>query len=433
MKNDFQPIKSDMQQERDKLCYLTIGDKDEKWGVVVTTIGYQFIPPGTKYPLSAHPDKYSFMPRGGRILNEYQLVYITKGSGYFASHSCPEAPVKAGTVMLLFPGEWHSYHPDDATGWDEYWVGFKGSYIDDRVANRFLAREQPLHNIGISSGIVSLYEEILQLASAEKAGCQQMMSSIVLHILGSIYYKERNNSYANTFILEKVNAARELMKDVDEILGAYLRLEERAVGLRTEEKTVRIGSVYPLAPGTIPHMLKEFGATFPFIIYNRMTPEIAEGLLDGKYDIGFCSDLLKSDEIEYYPIRDSYIAVVVPKGHPLENRERISLKETAGYPQIMFSKTSGFRTLQEQIFAEEGIKVKPVCAAEEIEVITGLVENGFGISVLPYMDIVRLHNVVTIPVKTSGWNSKFYIARRKYGIRSEQEEAFFQYWKKEHH
>ena len=226
---------------------------------------------------------------------------------------------------------------------------------------------------------------------------------------------------------------KELMKDVDEILGAYLRLEERAVGLRTEEKTVRIGSVYPLAPGTIPHMLKEFGATFPFIIYNRMTPEIAEGLLDGKYDIGFCSDLLKSDEIEYYPIRDSYIAVVVPKGHPLENRERISLKETAGYPQIMFSKTSGFRTLQEQIFAEEGIKVKPVCSAEEIEVITGLVENGFGISVLPYMDIVRLHNVVTIPVKTSGWNSKFYIARRKYGIRSEQEEAFFQYWKKEHH
>ena len=223
---------------------------------------------------------------------------------------------------------------------------------------------------------------------------------------------------------------KELMKDVDEILGAYLRLEERAAGLRTEEKTVRIGSVYPLAPGTIPHMLKEFGATFPFIIYNRMTPEIAEGLLDGKYDIGFCSDLLKSDEIEYYPIRDSYIAVVVPKGHPLENREQISLKETAGYPQIMFSKTSGFRTLQEQIFAEEGIKVKPVCAAE---VITGLVENGFGISALPYMDIVRLHNVVTIPVKTSGWNSKFYIARRKYGIRSEQEDAFFRYWKKEHH
>lgn len=95
----------------------------------------------------------------------------------------------------------------------------------------------------------------------------------------------------------------------------------------------------------------------------------------------------------------------------------------------MFSKTSGFRKLQEQLLAAEGISVKPVCAAEEIEVVAGLVENGFGIAVLPYMDIVRLHNIATIPVETSLWKSKFYIARRKYGIRSEQEDAFFQYWR----
>ena len=46
---------------------------------------------------------------------------------------------------------------------------------------------------------------------------------------------------------------KELMQDVEEILDAYLRMEERAAGLRTEEKTVRIGTVYPLAAGTIPH------------------------------------------------------------------------------------------------------------------------------------------------------------------------------------
>ena len=87
--------------------------------------------------------------------------------------------------------------------------------------------------------------------------------------------------------------------------------------------------------------------------------------------------------------------------------------------------------MQEKVFAEEGIEVKPVCAAEELEVIIGLVEHGFGISVLPYMDVVEHHNIATIPVETTVWNSKFYIARRKYGIRTEQEEAFFQHWKKE--
>ena len=223
---------------------------------------------------------------------------------------------------------------------------------------------------------------------------------------------------------------KELMKDVEEILDAYLRMEERAAGLRTEEKTVRIGSVYPLAPRTIPQMLKEFRVTFPFVIYNRLTPEIEEGLLDGKYDIGFCSELLKSDELEYYPIRESYVAAAVPKGHPLEKRAVVSLREVSCCPLVMFSRTSGFRKLQEQVFAEAGIEVRPVCSAEEIEVVAGLVENGFGITILPYMDIVRLHNIVTIPVETSSWKSKFYIARRKYGIRSEQEEAFFQYCRK---
>ena len=95
----------------------------------------------------------------------------------------------------------------------------------------------------------------------------------------------------------------------------------------------------------------------------------------------------------------------------------------------MFSKTSGFRGLQEQIFAEEGIKVRPVCSAEELEVVIGLVENGFGISVLPYMYMIQLHNITAIPAQTSNWKSRFYIARRKYGIRSKQEEAFFQYWR----
>ena len=131
---------------------------------------------------------------------------------------------------------------------------------------------------------------------------------------------------------------KELMQDVEEILDAYLRMEERAAGLRTEEKTVRIGTVYPLAAGTIPHMLREFGATFPFIIYNRLTPEIEEGLLDGKYDIGFCSELLKSGrssaggEREHHTKRSSQVSA----GHVFQDERlpqppRADLRRT-GHP-----------------------------------------------------------------------------------------------------
>lgn len=80
-------------------------------------------------------------------------------------------------------------------------------------------------------------------------------------------------------------------------------------------------------------------------------------------------------------------------------------------------KTSGFRKVQERVFAA-GESPSSRYAPPKIEVIIVLIENGFSISVLPYMDIVHLHNLVTIPVQTSIWKSKFYIARRKYGIRS---------------
>lgn len=200
-------------QQSDLLRYLTISNADEEWGIVVTTVGYQFIPPQGNYPLSQHPDDYDFQPQTGRILNEYQLVYITKGSGYFSSQSCKLQKIQAGTMILLFPGEWHSYYPDPETGWDEFWVGFRGMHIDRRVEKRFFSIDEPLHSIGLSATIVGLYEDIMEFASQEKSGYQQMISSIVLHILGSVYYKKRNKSFTNNYVVDKINEARILMKE----------------------------------------------------------------------------------------------------------------------------------------------------------------------------------------------------------------------------
>lgn len=196
-----------------QLKYLTIGAADEDWGIVVTTVGYQFIPPKGQYPLFPHPDKYNFKPQTGRILNEYQLVYITKGNGYFTSNSCKLQKISAGTIILLFPGEWHDYYPDKETGWNEYWVGFRGVHIDRRVEKHFFTKEDPLLHIGISDTVVGLYDDILKYAIQEKSGYQELISSIVLHILGSIYYKKRNKSFTNTYVVDKINEARILMKE----------------------------------------------------------------------------------------------------------------------------------------------------------------------------------------------------------------------------
>lgn len=200
-------------ERKDQLHYLRINPNDEDWGIVVTTVGYQFVPPKCQYPVSRHPDQYNFKPQNGRTLNEYQLVYITKGSGCFSSQSCKKEQIHAGTMILLFPGEWHSYYPDLDTGWDEFWIGFRGLHIDRRVEKMFFTKEKPLYKIGVSATIINLYEDILRLTEKEKTGHQQMIASILLHILGSVYYKDKNNSFSDPYIVDKIKEAQILMKE----------------------------------------------------------------------------------------------------------------------------------------------------------------------------------------------------------------------------
>lgn len=72
-----------------------------------------------------------FNTQKGRVLREYQFVYITKGRGVFSSENTPEKPLCRGRLIVLFPGQWHTYHPYRQTGWNEYYIGFEGPVIDN--------------------------------------------------------------------------------------------------------------------------------------------------------------------------------------------------------------------------------------------------------------------------------------------------------------
>ena len=50
-------------------------------------------------------------------------------------------------MILLFPGEWHTYSPAE-NGWYEYWVGFRGNLIEGWISNKFFSKENPVYEIG---------------------------------------------------------------------------------------------------------------------------------------------------------------------------------------------------------------------------------------------------------------------------------------------
>lgn len=194
--------------------YLLATERDAEWGLTISTVGREEIVPGEEYPTKGHADGYYFDIQKGRTLDEYQLLYQPEGEGVFRSTHLPETKIKAGDIFLLFPGEWHTYHPSSTKGWKSYWIGFKGKNINDRVKAGFLSPEKPIYHVGYSNEIIALYEEAYKTAQEEAAYSQQTLAGIVNHLIGKMYSLERN------IILSKDS------KHVDIINKARLRIRE---------------------------------------------------------------------------------------------------------------------------------------------------------------------------------------------------------------
>ena len=197
-----------------KSKYMLASERDALWGLTVSTVGYEEIKPREPYPTKGHADGYYFNLDKGRILNEYQLLYNPEGEGVFESSQCPPTRLKAGDMFLLFPGEWHTYHPDPSIGWKSRWIGFKGKNMDDRVRAGFLNPEKPIYHVGYSPDIETLYKRAYEAAIEEAAFSQQVMAGIVNHLIGMMYSLERNIELGkNQIQVDMVNKARLLIRE----------------------------------------------------------------------------------------------------------------------------------------------------------------------------------------------------------------------------
>lgn len=193
--------------------YLIVNDMDRKYGLWVNTVGFQSIQPNSPYPLRDHPSGYFFNTQKGRVLREYQFVYITKGRGVFASENTPEKPLCRGRLIVLFPGQWHTYHPYRQTGWNEYYIGFEGPVIDNLMKNGFLSKDNQVLEVGLNEELVSLFSRALEIVEADKISSQQYLAGIVLHMMGMILSVSKNKIFEIGDIDQKIEQAKIIMNE----------------------------------------------------------------------------------------------------------------------------------------------------------------------------------------------------------------------------
>ncbi len=177
---------------KSRFRYLPVLTEQRKWGLFLTDCGYTVIEPGTPYPPGGHPDAYADGWKKGRTLDEYQVIYITRGRGTFETRGTGRRAIEAGDVFVLFPGVWHRYTPDPETGWDEQWVGFNGELAKRLLRAPFFNPKKPVLRIGVDEALRQRFIALVNTVERDPAGAPFSNAGEILVILGLIQERVRN-------------------------------------------------------------------------------------------------------------------------------------------------------------------------------------------------------------------------------------------------
>jgi AraC-like DNA-binding protein len=164
---------------------------------------------GSSYPPRRHPVDHHFIWENGRVLNAYQLVYITNGRGYFESEiSDRKFSIEGGSLLILFPGVWHRYSPDRKTGWVEHWIECRGKAFDRAKAAKLLRPERPIIRLGLLPELLQCFEHCHTLAQRPSAQSQAMLSTLGLHMLSILQAANHLQRNFSRPIDEKIQKAQ---------------------------------------------------------------------------------------------------------------------------------------------------------------------------------------------------------------------------------
>jgi AraC-like DNA-binding protein len=188
--------------------YLTVSAQTKTWGLYLTGAGYTEVTDQVEYPLTDHPDHHYFKWSTGRRLSEYQILYITKGKGVFESELSGRKKVKEGDLFILFPDVWHRFSPKKATGWNEYWIEFNGSFARQMQCNLYINPEEPLIHLGLGEDLKEKFLNVIKQVRDEDMTFQFTASAVLMQILAQIAAKKVSGSFKSQDIESQIKQAK---------------------------------------------------------------------------------------------------------------------------------------------------------------------------------------------------------------------------------
>lgn len=197
---------------KDFFKYLTVGDEDKNWGLYLNVAGKSRIAPHTVYPSREHPNGYFFNWDHGRTLQEFQLNYLTEGTGVLETDKV-KYPIKPGTLMLIKPGARHRYRPNPKSGWVENYIGFEGELAHKFLSESTFFLDQSVIHCGIREELIDTYYKIFDLVQKEEPGFQQIASGLIIKMLGYLISFNKQRTFSGTHVEKVIQKVRFHMRE----------------------------------------------------------------------------------------------------------------------------------------------------------------------------------------------------------------------------
>jgi len=195
------------------------------------------------------------------------------------------------------------------------------------------------------------------------------------------------------------------------------QIEKIAEGKITNLKLGFIGSAVQTI---LPELLAKLKVKQPLIDISlqELSNEIQlEMLVRNELDFGFVRTANYPSQIQTYPILTENFALVVPKGHPITTRKKVSLSDFKEESFILFSKqySASYYDLVMSIFRDHQFEPKVALRTVNALSIFNLVSQGIGIAIVPsslkkgYHADVEFIELTHIPQRTTlylAWNKE---------------------------
>jgi DNA-binding transcriptional LysR family regulator len=172
--------------------------------------------------------------------------------------------------------------------------------------------------------------------------------------------------------------ARSLLAQARDFHDGAIELAEGAAG------EIDIGCFITFAPMVIPGLLRAMRQAHPDIrvgLHELHIEGLLEGLREGRFDLALTYDLNIGADMEFEPLADVPLHVMLAADHRFADRAAISLRDVVDEPFVLLA-LPGSRDYFLSLFYGLGLRPQVAHESPSFEMVRGLVANGYGYSVM---------------------------------------------------